>query len=183
MGRKLMGFGTAWLERQVFVFFCVRVWVPVVLPVCLCEQCVLNVGPVSLAYVWEVCVWVYIYASAYFVLHFQSTSRIVAFLSLCSCVLGDQLNAMCHINRCESYGHLTTASNQTAVICYTHTQMHTHADTNIHCNRGQKNVWLLTYAVKTGSPANTSLQYDYLQRHKHIEAQRHTYTHCQTPPG
>lgn len=95
---------------------------------CMCERCVC------------VCVGVggYICISAYFVLLFHPTSRIVAFLRLCSCVLGDWLNAMCHINRCESYGHLTTAGTQTAVIYYTHARTHKCADMDIPCNRGQK---------------------------------------------
>lgn len=121
MGRKLMGFGMAWSERQVFVYVCACVCT------CLRGQCVFNVGKVS---VWKVCMFlcvcvsahaqVFIYASAYILLHLQSTSRIVAILYLCTCILGDQLNIMENINRCESYGHLATTSNCSCHSSHTH---------------------------------------------------------------
>lgn len=100
---------------------------------------------------------------------------------------------MCHINRCESYGHLTTAGNQTAVIYYTRT--HKHGDSNIHCNRGQKNT--VTQIRWTSMMGNTCREHrlsceqipavclsadTHPCTHKHIEAQRHIYTCCHTPP-
>lgn len=52
MGRKLMGFGMAWSERQVFVM-CVPVHACVcTVPICLRGQCVFSIGKAS---VWKVC--------------------------------------------------------------------------------------------------------------------------------
>ncbi len=68
MGRKLMGFGTAWLERQVFVIvcMCVSVCMSVCLWFCL-SAFVSNVFSMSLAYVWKgvVCVCVCVCVSLY----------------------------------------------------------------------------------------------------------------------
>lgn len=138
MGRKLMGFGTAWLERQVFVSVCVCKPVEAPGSACLplwamCSQCR---SRITCACVKRVYVCVCVCASAYLSCIF---GQVVAFLSVWSRVLGDQLNAKCHINRCESYGHLTTASNQTAVIYYTLQQACTHTRThtkqNAYCIR------------------------------------------------